>query len=417
MSTPAKPTVRPAIRIEDPFAQPPVPSGGFALFNYGFRPFFFFAGLFAVLSMGLWLALYTDLVDLGLAQMPARWHAHEMLFGYTMAAVAGFFLTVVPNWTRATVQKGPVLMVLAGLWLLGRVLMWGQAALPYELVMAGDLLFLLVLTALVARPLLDPQHRRQVVFVPILLCLIAANVMMHLDVLGFAAWGVDWGARGMMLGLNATVVLIAVMGGRVTPSFTSSFIGHADPNVKVKQSPILDRFVMAATWAVLALDLAWPEQWLGGAAALVAAGLHLARLAGWQSRHTLGNPILWVLHLGYLWLVVGLALKGLADFDLVAQADALHALTIGAIGTMTLAVMTRASLGHTGRSIKAHPLIVVAYGLLSVAALARLGVAWWPEAAMELVIASGAAWVLAFAVFFALYAPILARPRIDGRPG
>lgn len=424
MSAPTLPTTspqRPTLHIEDPFARPPMPPsgflGGFALFNYGFRPFFFLAGLFAVLSVGMWVLLYSGHAALGLEVAPARWHAHEMLFGYTMAAVAGFFLTVVPNWTRVSAQKGPILVLLTALWLLGRLVEWGQTALPYEAVMVGDLLFLVVLSALVARPLLDPQHRRQFVFVPILLCLIVGNALMHFDVLGFAVLDIDWGRRGLMLGLDATVVLIAVMGGRVTPSFTSSFIGHADPNVKVRQNPALDRLVMVATWAVLVVDLVWPERWLGGAVALVAAGLHGLRLGGWQSRRTLGNPILWVLHLGYLWLIVGLSVKGMADFGLIEQANALHALTIGAIGTMTLAIMTRASLGHTGRSIRAHPLIVGAYGLLSLAALARLAVMVWPEATMAWVVVSGAAWISAFAIFFVIYAPMLMRPRIDGKPG
>ena len=413
MSTPATPI----LNIEDPHASKPAPIGGLALFNYGFRPFFLAAGLFAVLSVGVWLLQYAGHADLGLASAPALWHAHEMLFGYSMAAVAGFFLTVVPNWTRAKAQKGPVLMILAVLWLLGRVAMWSQAVLPYGLVMIVDMSFLVTLSAVVVRPLLDPQHRRQVVFVPILLSLIAANAMMHLDVLGFSLLGVDWGLRGAMLGLDATIVLIAVMGGRVTPSFTSSFIGHADPSIKVQQRPRLDRAVMVATWAVLAVDLVWPERWLGGAVALVAAALHLARLAGWQSLRTLGNPILWVLHLGYLWLVVGLAFKGGADFGVMAQTDALHALTIGAIGTMTMAIMTRASLGHTGRVIRAHPVIVAAYVLLSVATVSRLAVMAVPDAAVALALGSGVAWILAFGAFVVVYAPILWHPRIDGRPG
>lgn len=413
MSLPPKPTVR----IEDPFAQPATPVGSFALFNLGFRVFFFAAGLFAVVGVGIWLLMYTGQIDLDLTDAPARWHAHEMIFGFTMAAVAGFFLTVVPNWTRAKAQKGQILMGLSGLWLLGRIVVWNQGSLPYGVVMAGDMLFLLAFSAVVARPLLDPQHRRQFVFVPILLCLIAANTLMHLDALGFAALGIDWGQRGLMLGVNATVVLVALMGGRVTPSFTSSFLGHADPTLKVAQRPGLDRAVLAATWGVLAIDLAWPERWLGGSIALIASALHLIRLGGWQSVRTLGNPILWVLHLGYLWLVIGLALKGLADFDIVEQSDALHALTIGAIGTMIMAMMTRASLGHTGHSVVARPLIVVAYILLSIATLARLAVMAWPEAMVELVVVSGAAWTLSFAAFFVIYAPILMRPRIDGRPG
>ena len=417
MSLPPKPTAKANVRIEDPFAQPATAVGKFALFNLGFRVFFFVAGLFAVVSVGAWLFMYTGQIELGLTDVPARWHAHEMLFGYTMAVVAGFFLTVVPNWTRAKAQKGPILMALSALWVLGRVVEWNQDILPYSAVMAGDMLFLLAFSAVVARPLLDPQHRRQFVFVPILVCLIAANALMHLDVLGFAALGLDWGQRGVMLGVNVTVVLVALMGGRVTPSFTSSFLGHADPSIKVVQRPALDRAVMAATWGVLAIDLIWPERWLGGSMALIASVLHLIRLSGWQSLRTFGNPILWVLHLGYLWLVIGLVLKGLADFDVIAQADALHALTIGSIGTMTMAMMTRASLGHTGRSVSARPLIVVAYVLLSIAALARLAVTAWPEAMVELVVVSGVAWMLAFTAFFVIYAPILMRPRIDGRPG
>jgi len=402
------------INVEDPSAQRPAPPGGFALFNFGFRPFFFFAALFAVLSILVWVGLYAGHVDLNLTSPIGLWHAHEMLFGYTTAAIAGFFLTVVPNWTKAKAQKGPVLMVLVGLWVLGRVVMWAQGALPYGLVAVADMAFLVALTALVVRPLIDPQHRRQMMFLAILACLIVANALTHLEVFGF---GQDLGARGLALGLDATLVLIAVMGGRVTPSFTSSFIGHADPSVKVLQRPRVDRAVLAATWGLLFADQVWALSPLSGTVALIAAALNLLRLSGWQGHRTLGSPILWVLHLGYLWLVVGLALKGLADFGIGDPAAALHALTIGAIGTMTVAIMSRASLGHTGRVVKAHALTVSAYVLISLAALVRLAVPLWPEASVELVMLSGTLWMLAFLLFFVIYAPILVRPRIDGRPG
>jgi len=292
--------------------------------------------------------------------------------------------------------------------------MWAQGALPYGLVAAADMAFLLALTAIVARPLLDPQHRRQLIFLAILSCLIVANALTHLDVLGI---GEDLGARGLMLGLDAVIVLIGVMGGRVTPSFTSSYIGHANAHVKVLQRPKLDRAVMVATWGLLLADQVWAQSPLSGAAALIAATLHLVRLSGWQGLRTLGNPILWVLHLGYLWLVVGLALKGLADAGIGDVAAALHALTIGAIGTMTLAIMSRASLGHTGRVVKAHALTTVAYVLVSLAALARLAVPLMPDAGLHLVMVSGVLWAVAFLLFFVIYAPILLRPRTDGRPG
>ncbi|HEY9081135.1 NnrS family protein [Magnetovibrio sp.] len=407
----------PTIRIEDPFAEQPEIQPSFALFNYGFRPFFLLAGLFGVVSVPLWVGLYSAHIDLNLLAAPYLWHGHEMLFGYTAAAIAGFFLTVVPNWTKVKARKGNILIALSALWLLGRVAFWAQGYLPYSLVIVADMLFLVGFTALVLRPLLDPQHRRQFVFVPILVALIAANAMTHLGIVGFDGLGVDWGAHGLTLGLDAIIVLIAVMGGRVTPSFTSSFLGHGDPNIKVRQNAQLDRLVMNATWGMLVINQLAPDHPVAGGVTLFVAALHAARLSGWQGWRTLSNPILWVLHLGYVWLIVGLALRGLSGFDLLAAPDALHALTIGAVGTFTMGVMTRASLGHTGRVIKAAPMIVAAYVLISVATVTRLAAAVWPEYAVELVMVSGVAWTVAFAAFVVIYAPILMRPRIDGRPG
>lgn len=408
---------KPTIQIEDPFAKGPQPSSNFALFNYGFRPFFFLAGLFGALSVPLWVGIFAGHVDLPLVSSVMLWHSHEMLFGYTSAAIAGFFLTVVPNWTKAKASKGPVLMALVALWLLGRVAFWMQGLMPYGLVLAADMLFLIGLLGVVIRPLINPQHRRQFVFVPILLSMIIANAMMHLGVLGFEAFGLDWGLQGISLGLDATIVLIAVMAGRVTPSFTSSYLGHGDPGIKVQQRPTVERAVLSVTWGLLIVDQVLPGTMISGGIAILAAVLHGVRLSGWQSLRTLGNPILWVLHLGYAWLILGLALKGLGDFGLLPISDALHALTIGGIGTITMAVMTRAALGHTGRSIKAAPVIVVAYVLISLSAILRLAVIVLPDLSTHLVGASGAAWTLAFAAFFVVYAPMLMRPRIDGRPG
>jgi len=407
----------PTIQIEDPFAKRPQPTSSFALFNYGFRPFFLLAGLFGALSVPLWVGVFAGHMDLGLVASPMLWHGHEMVFGYTTAALAGFFLTVVPNWTKAKVRQGAILQVLVALWVLGRIAFWAQGVLPYGLVFAVDMLFLMALTGLVIRPLINPQHRRQFVFVPILLALIAGNAMTHMGVMGIEVLDVDWGARGLSLGLDAMIVLISVMGGRVTPSFTSSYLGHGDPNIKVHQRPQVERAVFWLTWAFLIADQIAPLSIWSGTVALIVALAHAVRLSGWQSLRTLSNPILWVLHLGYVWLVVGLVLKGLADFDLFAAADVVHALTIGAIGTITLAVMTRASLGHTGREIKASPVIVVAYVLISLSAVLRLTVAFMPELTQELVMASGVVWTLAFVAYVVKYTPILVRPRIDGRPG
>ncbi len=417
MRTDSSSPVNPASGIKTAFAHPAAPKPGSPLFSFGFRPFFLLAGLFAVVAIGAWILAYTGKVDLGLRTSPALWHAHEMLFGYTSAAMAGFFLTVVPNWTRVQAKKGPVLIVFAALWLLGRVVMWGQGWLPYPLVALGDMSFLVVFSLSVSGPLLDRKHRRQAMFVLILLSYITANAMMHLGASGIDFLGQNWSARGILMAIDTIVVLITVMGGRVTPSFTSSYIGHADPSVKVIQRPSLERAVMIVTWGLLVVDQIVPASPVAGGVALLAAALHLARMSGWQSWRTRGNPILWVLHLGYLWVVIGLVLKGIAVFGLMDAEAALHGLTIGGIGTITLAIMTRASLGHTGRAVKAAPAIVAAYVLVSIAALARLAAPFLPMESTLLVVVAGVAWMAAFSIFVLIYAPILVRPRADGRPG
>lgn len=410
-------SANPTIQIDDPFAKQPKPAPKFALFSYGFRPFFLLTGLFGALSVPMWVGLFAGHVDMELLAAPALWHGHEMIFGYTAAAITGFLLTVVPNWTNAKVSKGPILVVLTVFWLLGRVAFWSQGVLPYGLVIAADLLFLMALIAVVIRPLINPQYRKQLAFVVILILMLIANVMTHMGVLGLDVFGLDWGTHGLSLGLDAVILLITILGGRVTPSFTSSYLGHGNPNIRVLQRPKLDRAVILATIALLVVDQVLPGTVVAGVISVIAAVLHGVRLSGWQGLRTLGNPIVWVLHLGYLWLVVGLVLKGLGDFALIPAADALHALTIGGVGSITLGVMTRAALGHTGRSIHASPLIVASYVLVSISALLRLAVPLLSDYAAELVMASGGAWTLAFVAFVIVYAPILILSRIDGRPG
>ncbi|MEG3619188.1 NnrS family protein [Magnetovibrio sp. PR-2] len=405
------------IQIEDPFAEPPKPAGRFALFNYGFRPFFLLAGVFGALSVPVWVGLFAGHLDYPLHAPPSVWHGHEMIFGFTTAALAGFFLTVVPNWTKVKAQKGLILMVLSALWLVGRLAYWGQAQLPYAWVAVLDLLFLAMLLAVVIRPLIDPQHRRQFVFVPILVVALAGNLLTHLGVLGYEVFGLDLAQQGLMLGVDAMLVLITVMGGRVTPSFTSSYLGHANPGVKVRQNPSVDRAVLWLTWGVLVVDQVLVQSPWAGGLTVVAAVAHMVRFAGWQGWRTLGNPILWVLHLGYVWLMASLIFMALADFGLIRMSDALHAFAIGAIGTFTLGIMTRASLGHTGRAVRAAPLTVLAYILVTLAGVLRVGVMVFETHTLELVMASGVAWSLAFVCFLVVYVPILIRPRIDGRPG
>jgi len=401
----------------------PAPAAGrVVLFAYGFRPFFLCAGAYAVLAMLAWLAAL--LIDgmggsverLTTAFPPVVWHGHEMLFGYVPAVIAGFFLTAVPNWTEGEPLRGPGLAALVALWVAGRFALWYDAYLPGPLVAAVDLAFLAVLAAVVAAMLWRAGARRNLALLPIVLLLWTGNLLVHLEVLDIAA---GTAFTGLGLAVDAVVLLLVVIGGRITPAFTRNALAAAKSPAQVATRPLIDRLAILSAALVLLADLIWPQGWPAAVLALAAAALNGLRMAGWQGQRTLGQPILWVLHLGYLWLVLGLAAKGVAGLGwLLPPQAALHALTIGAIGTFTLGVMSRAALGHTGRPLAVRPAIAVAYGLVSAAALVRvLAASALSPVYSQAMIASAALWIAAFGLFTALYAPILVGPRPDGKPG
>ncbi len=387
-----------------------------AFFSYGFRPFFLFAGLYAVLAMAVWMAwigLYAAESEVAWIRTdfpPFQWHAHEMLFGYAGATLAGFLLTATPGWTGKKPVSGLPLALLAGLWLLGRGAVWFSSTLSPSLVAVMDLAFWVFLLFLVFRTLKGGAFRHVVFFV-ILGLLTAANGMVHLQRLGLTDNTMQ---AGHLLALDTYIVLIVVIGGRIVPSFTRNALrreGDADP---LPPRDWLDRGAMVLTLSLLIADLAAPGASIVGWIAIAAAIANGVRLAGWKGWRILDQPILWIVHLGYLWLVVGLALKGYAvlseDFS---ETTALHVLTVGAIGSMTLGIMTRAGLGHTGRSLQVPPAITVAYVILSLATIFRVaGPLWWPEYYNTAMMAAGASWCLAFAIFSWVFWPILTRPRV-----
>jgi uncharacterized protein involved in response to NO len=384
-------------------------------FSHGFRPFFLFAGLYAVVGMAAWM-VWMGLADGGLPTdvPPYQWHAHEMLFGYTVAALAGFLLTAAPNWTGKPPLAGAPLALLAGVWVLGRLAIWLSAVLPAAWMAAADLAFLPLLLVFVFRTLSGGSPRHYV-FLGILAGLIAANVMVHLEWLGLTE---DTARAGFGLALDVFIVLITVIGGRVVPAFTRNAMRKANPGDGNDADPLavrpwLDRLSILSVLAVLVAGQMAPGSAAVGWLALAAAVLSGLRLAGWRGWRAKGQPIVWVLHLAYGWLVAGLAFRGLAlAFDIMAETTALHVLTVGAVGTMTLAIMTRAALGHTGRDIKASPAITFAYLLISAATVLRVGgPLMMPDLQLAAVILAGAAWCLAFAVFTVVYWPILTGPR------
>ncbi len=390
-------------------------------FSYGFRPFFLFAGLYAVIGMAVWMGwmAFQDGASASTLSAtdfpPFLWHAHEMLFGYTIAALAGFLLTASPSWTGKPPLAGAALAIMAGAWLLGRVAVWFSAGLPAGWVAVADLAFLPILFIFVFRTLQGGSPRHYV-FLAVLAVLFAANGLVHLERLGLTE---DTARLGHSLALDVLIVLITVIGGRVVPAFTRNAIrktasgDDADP---LPSRPWLDRLSILSVVGVAIAGMVDPGSEAVGWLALAAAAFNAIRLSGWKGWCVRDQPIAWVLHLGYAWLVAGLAVRGLAlAGDMIDETLALHILTIGAVGTMTLAIMTRAALGHTGRELKAPPAITLTYLLISVAVALRVGgPLLFSEAPHIAVMLAGAAWCLAFGIYSVVYWPILTGPRADG---
>ena len=385
-------------------------------FSYGFRPFFLAAGLYAVAGMAAWLAWIglhaaaASVPAMSTGFPPYQWHAHEMLYEYTAAAVAGFLLTAVPSWTNRHPVAGAPLAALFGVWLLGRAAVWSSAFLPPLVVAIADAAFLVFLFALVLKSLIGGQ-RRHFIFLGVLAVLIAGNVLVHLERLDLA---VGTAAQGHLLALDAVILLIATIGGRVGPAFTRNVLhrqGEAEP---IPPRPWLDRISVLSVLALLVADLGWSGGVAAGLLAALAAVANGIRLAGWRGLSVLDQPILWIIHLGYAWLVVGLAAKAVALLTgVMAEGTALHVLTVGAVGSMTLGIMTRAGLGHTGRPLKVAPAITAAYLILSFATVVRvLGPLWLPQFYVAVLVTAGLAWCVAFGMYAWTYWPILTRPRV-----
>jgi uncharacterized protein involved in response to NO len=387
----------------------------FNLFGYGFRPFFLFAGLFACLAVPAWLLMY-HAGAMPLPGLPAQlWHGHEMLYGFVFAAVAGFLLTAVPSWTGARGFGGWPLAAVAGVWLAGRIALACAEALPLWLSAGIDLAFLPALAVLLAPPLLRSRNRNT----PLLALLLALWLTDAAAWLGFFRQDYALASHSLRVGIDLMLLVVTVIGGRIVPSFTSSALARAGQRVAMAKPAWLERAVIGAMIALVLVDLGWPDGAAAGAIAALAALLQAFRLSGWHSLRTRGEPILWVLHVGYAWLPIGLALKAAWLLGALPWASQwLHALTIGVFATMILAVMTRASLGHTGRPISAGGSLAAAYLLLTLACAVRVfAPSLWPSHYLGALVASGALWIAAFAVYLFIYTPILVLPRADGKPG
>ncbi|MGH8143827.1 MAG: NnrS family protein [Steroidobacteraceae bacterium] len=395
-----------------------------AVWTLAFRPFFIAAGLWAALALALWIALLFSGHPLPSRFDPLSWHIHEMLFGFVPAAIGGFMLTAIPNWTGRRPIQGVALGALALLWLLGRVVCLVSALLPLWPAAAIDLAFPFVLCALAAREIIAARNWRNLAMPLPIGVLGVADLLMYLQLGGESvAPGLGW-----RLGLAAVIMLISAVGGRIIPNFTRNWLvkrsahrpGAALTAAAALPAPagLPDRAALGSLHAGL---IAWaflPEQPLVGALLLLAAALNLWRLLRWRGQATLAEPLLTILHVGYGWVAVGAGLLGAATLTGgVPLPAAIHALTAGAIGTMTLAVMTRVTLGHTGRPLHADMCTVLIYLLVTLAAALRVAAGFDNGAFLLLIDLSATAWVAAFLLFAVRYGPILMAPRTSQAAG
>jgi uncharacterized protein involved in response to NO len=386
----------------------PIPRGiarsGPAILSYGFRPFFLLAGGFAPVAMIAWVGALAGWWSIGGSYGALNWHAHEMLFGYASAALAGFMLTAIPNWTGRLPVSGLRLLAIVFLWFAGRMAMAMPDAIDPLPATMIDGSFLIAMTAIAGREIVAGKNWKNLKVLGGLVALASANAAFHLSVL---TTGSATEASRATVGVYVT--LIAIVGGRIVPSFTRNWLVKAG-------SPRLPRpFSRFDVLAIIALAIAFGA-WVIADEAIVAAplafaacALHAIRLWRWVGWRTLDEPLLLVLHVGYAFIPLGLLCVGLAELGTISTPSALHVLTVGAIGVMTFAVMTRASLGHTGRPLTASPNISLAYLALFIAAIVRPFAELLPASYHLLLAIAGGGWIVAFCLFLLEYAPILLR--------
>jgi uncharacterized protein involved in response to NO len=393
-------------RIEEPPSPPPQ---RFALWALGFRPFYLLASVFAALSVPLWALQFLGVLGHPYLAGPV-WHAHEMIFGFALAVIVGFLFTAGRNWANRPTPTGPALAALAGLWVAGRVLAMtpfgGAAAIV-------NVAFPLAAAMGLAIPFIRARNRRNYFFVGLLVLMAAAAGLFHLAQLGVA--GVDLPAWvGLRLGLDVVLFIVAVMGGRVIPMFTNNGV----PGAAADRKPLVEK---AALGLVLALIVADAGGLTGAPLALVAASAcaaHGARWLLWRPWKTRRVPLVWVLHLAYLWVPVHLALRAGAEFGAVPPSSATHALAVGAVGGLIIGMMTRTARGHTARPLRADRFDTACYLLVLLAGVVRVAVPLLaPGQTVFAIGLSAALWSGGFGLYAVRYWPVLTRARLDGKPG
>jgi uncharacterized protein involved in response to NO len=375
----------------------------------GFRPFFLGASLFAAYSLVFWLLFLTDIVNLPSTISDAiGWHAHEMVYGFAMAVIAGFLLTAVANWTGWSPVRGYHLAGLVALWLAGRIAPY-IPGLPQWALIAIETSFIPTLAISLFVPLYKSRNIRNYIFLVLLSLLFICDLIFLLTSQIIALY----------VAIFVISAMISLVGGRIIPAFTVAALrqrGHI--NIRNKDQPLLDKLALAS-WLALALAYIFTQGsgYFMAIVAAAAAAIHLLRLRHYNTLPALLDPLLWILHVAYIWIIVGLIMLAISSLSIISPIIGIHALTIGAIGSATLGMMSRVALGHTGRTLICHPAIICAFYLMQGAALARIvGPAALPEYHVILVTISGLLWCASFLIYAFIYTPVLLQARPDGQP-
>ncbi|MEI7993751.1 MAG: NnrS family protein [Methylococcaceae bacterium] len=381
------------------------------LFGLGFRVFFALAGLSALILIVLWNAIFKGTLTVDNYFAPNYWHAHEMLLGYAVAVIAGFLLTAVKNWTGKPTLTGDKLAGLALLWLYGRILPFYAGLLPDALIAAIDFSFLPVLAYQISKPIMQAKHFNSLIFIGLLLLLTLGNGLVHAEILGLYQ---NTALTGIQLLVASIILLILIIAGRVFPFF----IERGLHGTLLIRNPLLDALSIGSAVAVFALQLWGVSGTFLALTAIFAVIVNIARLSAWYVHRIWYVPLLWILYVGYGWIVIGFILTAISAYGWVSATLSLHAFTVGGIGVLTLGMMARVALGHTGRPLRASNAMAIAFVLINLAALIRVLLPLaLPDWYTLLIYGSTLSWLAAFSLFMFVYAPILTSPRIDGQEG
>jgi len=380
------------------------PYTGPALLSYGFRPFFLLGSIWAGIEVLTWLPMFYGELSVATAFSPRDWHVHELLFGYVPAIVAGFLLTAIPNWTGRLPLQGTPLLVLVLTWLAGRFAVTFSANLGWIGVSVVDCAFLVLMVAAVAREIVAGKNWRNLKIVALLALLSAGNLAFHIEAHfeGIAIYATR-------IGIATVVMLIMVVGGRIIPSFTRNWLMRRPAGRLPAPFARYDSACLALSGVALVLWVGAPSEPTTGATMLAAAAANIVRLGRWAGDRTFADRLVLVLHVGFAFVPLGFLLGGLSAFDIGAPSAGIHAWTAGAFGIMTLAVMSRATLGHTGQPLAASPGLQIVYAAVTIAALARICAVLHPSWGSALLLVAASGWAAAFLGFAILYGPLFCR--------